>query len=299
MTISHILLRAGALACLSGAAFAQTPSPDWALRLPQQDRVAFRGVLNLDGAGQGPGTMLYPAPGVAGLLVAIATHGALVNSSRNEEKSKIEVEADKVLLPYQDILTGYGHRELLANALPQTAFGHDRKVIGAEEAGGANWVVESTPVFYMTQDQSALVLENQVQIYKPGAAPKQPSYQNMVRVVSQVREHGDLPAYWHDNLGQELKTESASLMAMSLDIALSHAAEATAAPAPPSAFRTFRYRQGKQEVVERAQLVNEQCGRSLLKTLRGWLMSVPLLNRGAAPASSACETVGKVKPAAG
>jgi hypothetical protein len=296
MTISHILLRAGWLACLSGAAYAQTPSPDWALRLPQQDQVAFKGVLNLDGAGQGPGAMLYPAPGVAGLLVAIATHSALVNSSRNDEKSKIEIEADKVLLPYQDVLTGYGQRELLASALPQTVFGHDRKVIGAEEAGGASWVVESTPVFYMTQDQSALVLENQVQIYKPGSTPKQPSYQNMVRVVSQMREHGDLSAYWHDNLGRELKTESASLMAMSLDIALNHAAEATAAP--PAAFRTFRYRQGKQEVVERAQLVNEQCGRSLLKTLRGWLMSVPLLNRSVAPASSSCEAAGKVKPAA-
>lgn len=41
-------------------------------------------------------------------------------------------------------------------------------------------------------------------------------------------------------------------------------------------FRTIRYVEGTAEKMERAQLVSEHCGRLVIKTLRGSLMSVPV-----------------------
>jgi len=257
---------------------------DWTLRLPPQEAVQFRGVVNYDKAGQGPGTMLYPAPGLMGMLAAVATHGVLVSSSLEQKRSEIEIAADKVLDPYQDLLTGYTHKELMQSALELTAPGPKKRLLSVEDPASGDWLVESVPTFSMTQDQSALVLDNTVAVYRCGTAP-QAGYQSKIRVISASVEHDNLSAYWH--AGRRLREEAAALLAQSLDIALTAATAATpAAAAPAASFRTVRYREGKQEVMERAQVLNEQCGRSLIKNLRGWLMSIPTRQTGCGANSS-------------
>jgi hypothetical protein len=52
-------------------------------------------------------------------------------------------------------------------------------------------------------------------------------------------------------------------------------------------FRTIRYLEGTAEKMERAQLINEHCGRLLIKTLRGSLMSVPA--KASAPRGSSAD----------
>lgn len=274
------------LCCLAGAAPAQEASSPmhWALRLPQQEIVVFKGVVNFDAAGTSGGAMLYPAPNLIGMLAAVATHGVLINSARNGKKSEIEIAADKVLDAYRDIIDSYRSRELMQQAVALARAGQERRLVGSADLVDAGWLVESQAVFSMTQDQSALVLDNTVAIYRPGAA--QPSYQNTVLVVSSASEHSDLPAYWHGDQGRRLKDESAGLLAQSLDIAL---ADATLAPpAKPASFHTVHYQQGRQEAMERAQVLSEHCGRSLIRNLRGWLMSIPTPNHGQA-AAAPCE----------
>lgn len=286
MTAIVRIVLAGGLLLASGMpaqAAEDTAAPSatpliWALRLPPLDAVQFHGAVNYDNAGQGPGTMLYPAPGLAGFLVAIATHGVLVSSSLDHKRTEIEIAADKVLDPYQDLLTGYTHKDLMQSALERTTLGQDKHLLGTADPASGDWVVESLPVFSMTQDQSALVLENTVAIYRRGTPP-QSGYQSTIRVVSDAVEQADLPAYWH--AGRRLREESAALLAQSLDIALTVATgSAPAMAAPAASFRTVRYQEGKKEVMERAQVIKEQCGRSLIKNLRGWLMSIPLLKHG-------------------
>jgi hypothetical protein len=87
----------------------------------------------------------------------------------------------------------------------------------------------------------------------------------------------DLAAHWGDDEARTLKAESAQLMALSLAIALAQS-DAPVAPAGTASapFRTVRYLQGKKELFERAQVLDEHCGRALIRNLRGWLMSVPL-----------------------
>ena len=138
----------------------------------------------------------------------------------------------------------------------------------------------------MTQDQRALVLDNVISVYQPGEMAK-PLYQTTIRVVSQPRTEQDVEAVWKDNAGAALKAESTSLLAHSLTLALHEAGKPAADEGAPT-FRTVRYREGEVEKMERAHVVSQACDRQVIKTLRGWLMSVPSPSV-ADPSAAACE----------
>ena len=252
------------------------------LRLPKDDKVVYRGVVNLDGAGVGNAQMLYPAPNAAIALAAVLTHGAVVGSMRDGQKEKLQEAADKVLLPYQKVLGTYKHQELMRRALEKTLTGGSKKLVESSEKPGAEWFVESAPVFSITQDQTAIILDNSISIYAPGASSAA-AYQNTVRVVSQPKDETDLASFWNANDGASLKEESAGLLAESLDIILSEVAGGPNKEDNP--YRTVRYLEGTTEKMERGQVIRERCGRTLIKTLRGGLMSVPA-RRSTAPAAA-------------
>lgn len=259
--------------------------PSWALRLPKTEPVLFRGVVNLDNAGSGPGAMMYPAPGVAGLLVAIVTHGVIMESVKSAEKTRLQTEADQVLAPYQEWLKGFQHRELMQRGLEKTALGERKRLaeVGSEDA--TDWVIDSTPVYSMTQDHSALILDNILTIRRPGALGAVP-YQNTVRVVSQSRTADDLQAVWGAEQGALLKEESVRLFAQSLDMGLADAQKPSSAAS--RAHKTVRYLEGRQEKMERGEVLDDRCGRVVIKTLRGWLMSVPAQSSSTMAGASPC-----------
>lgn len=261
-----------------------TKDSSWSLRLVKDDKVVFRGVVSLDTAGTGTGSIMYPGDaGVGGFLVAVATHGLISESAKNNQKAKLQDEADKVLLPYETILSNYKNRELMQKGLQKTSAGGRKKLIEFSEIPGAEWLVESVPVFLMTQDRSAIILVNNISIYAPDSLSTT-AYQNIIKVVSEVKEGKDLVNLWTTNQGEKLKEESASLLAQSLDIAISELAGASNASNNPQ--KTFRYLEGHSEKMERGQLVSEQCNRVVIKTLRGGLISAP--TRREANNSSRC-----------
>lgn len=260
-------------ACLPGMAAAQ--ATDWSLRVPATETVAFRGVVNLDAAGGKSGAILYPAPSAAGLLAAVIVHGLLVESTRNSEKQALQTAADKVLAPYLPTLESFRHQDLMARALARTSWAGDKRLVSATEPPGGRWLVESGPQYSITQDRRALVLDNTVSVWRPDPGGK-PVYQAVVRVVSQSRTEEDLDAFWSGRNGESLKEESASLLAHSLDLALRDAARNPAAEETP--FKTVRYQEGEVEKIERAQMVSRTCRRHVVRTLRGWLLSVPAVD---------------------
>lgn len=133
------------------------------------------------------------------------------------------------------------------------------------------------PVFSLTQDETALVLDNVISISQPGAA----SYVNTIRIVSAPSQAPNLVQYWSANQGEKLKSLSVGLVADSLQIAMKGANGSFGGETPT--YKTVRYLEGKTEKMERAQLLGEQCNRALIKTLRGWLMSVPVERTDAGP----------------
>jgi len=282
--VASVILVAPAAAADDAAQAQPQPRPaearNWALRLPQEDKVVYRGVVNFDNAGVGGGSMLYPAPNIGGFLAAVIAHGIITEGIKQEQQEKLQRAADTVLVPYRDVLRDYTHRDLMRRALEKSTVGGRKKLVEVAEAPGADWLIESASAFLMTQDQSALILDNAVSIYRPDA-PSAPAYQNIVRVVARASDAEELVRYWTANDGERLKEESASLFAESLDIVIGQLAAAPGKDEP--SYRTIRYLEGRAEKMERAQPLSERCSRLLIKTLRGWLMSVPSKPAVAAP----------------
>lgn len=267
------------------------PAPRaWALRLPPVDKVVFRGGVSHDAAGLGAGSMLYGAPGVAGFFAAVLTHGLITSALREKQKDQLQSEADRVLEPFVPVLNAFTHQQLMADALARTTVGGAKRLVAAAEPVAADWLIESAPVFSMTQDQRAIVLDNVLRIFAPGGATV--VYAQTVRVVSvplvlpvasaaRAASAASEPAgasgmapVWLESQGRRVTDESVALFAESLDIALREAAGPAVADTAPH--KTFRYPEGGSEKMERAQLVAERCGRTLIRTLRGWLMSIPI-----------------------
>jgi hypothetical protein len=265
---------------VSGVA-AQEGSAEWSLRMPSSELVAYRGVASYDAAGSGPGAMMYPGgAGVAGLLVGILTHAAIVESGKAAEKTRIQAQADQVLQPFREQLAEFRYPQLLQMALRPLSAGPKLLPPGTE----AGWVISSLPVFSMTADRQALVLDNEVALFRPGASAK-PMYSGTVRVVSAPRGTVDPVAEWSAPAEGTtlLKQESARMVAHSIQLALRDALHPT--PNAGGAHRTIRYRQGDEDKMERAQPLETLCQRIVMRNLRGWLMSVPVRPEGAGSAA--------------
>lgn len=294
--LMHLMVRACRLGCwvlcfalaplAQGAEEAPAPGvvsrsvPDttaWRVRTPAEDKVAYRGVVSFEKAGIGGMGILYPAPNLVGFFAAVLTHGLIADSAQEKKKAEMRAEADKVLLPYQPVLEKITHGPLFEQGLAKTTRGAAKKLLGASEAVvQGEWIIETVPVFSMTQDERALVLDNAIAVRSP-EAPTVVLYQNVVRVVSSPRPTPEdktaLLNFWTADDGLMLRQESASLFAESVDLVLAELAKGP--DTVEVAQKTIRYPEGGGEKMERAALVGERCDRVVLKTLRGGLMSVP------------------------
>ena len=258
----------GLLALAGGAKAADGP---WWWRMPAAPEVVWRGTLPTEGGAVGMGTQigLYPVFGVGGLLVAIFTHAAISQSVQSAERKKAQDDADKVLAPYGAALKAWPASALweAARAAAPAALALNLWDGQAPPTGGL--VVEAAPVYTMAQDEGVLVLDVAVKfVPSPGATP----LETVVRVVSSPHDAADARAHWSADESQRLKSTAAAMLAHALHTAITHA-RAPAGDTPP---RTHRYLQGSVERTERAQQLGGDCSRAVLRTLRGWLLSVPL-----------------------
>jgi hypothetical protein len=229
----------------------------------------FRGVLNKDGAGMGAGAMLYPAPGLAGLFAAVLTHAAVNSSVQSAEMRKLQAAADEVLKRYAPALDAMAADDLLAQTRAALA-PHGLAV----RPGWVNANLELTPVFLMTQDRRAVLLDVAAQ-FNDGTTGR--PRQLGMRVVSDPRgQQAEGQDDWASDESAlkkvcvELLTRAVRHMLDSVD---------PARPAPTaSAERTVRFAEGGALRMERSKVLEQRCGRALLLTLSDTLMSVPLVN---------------------
>jgi hypothetical protein len=261
-----------ALVALIGLTPARAEPPPLVLALAGDVAPAWRGIGADEAAGaQGLG-MLYPAPNAAGLLAAILTHALLVDSQRSAARDAAQAEADKVLAPHAAAIAALQGEALMAavrQALPAPV----------QEASRGK-VVQMQPRFALAADARTLVLDNVIRVHDAETAAVA-RFENTVRVIATPRGEDDPQARWAADEGRALRDEGVALLAHSVQIALAPL------PAPDAqAFRTQRYRFGTAQKMERGQPVAEGCARVVLRTLRDWLMSVPV---AVAPDAAACE----------
>ncbi|HEY0819942.1 MAG TPA: hypothetical protein VGD46_14255 [Rhizobacter sp.] len=250
----------------------------WLVRTPAEAKVQFRGLASFEDAAIGPHGMVYPAPNLIGFLAAIAVHGAISGSVQDKKQAAIREAADKVLVSYQPVLDTLSHTTLMPAALAKTARGGPKRHV-AEGEHAHQWVIESVPVFSMTQDQRALVLDNAFVVRAPEKdAPV--VYRNVVRVVTRPLPAGDekspVSEAWLAEDGRRLREQSIELLGESIDLMFGELARGPGAPEEREQ-KTVRYPEGGAIRMERASPLAERCDRVVLKTLRGWVMSVPRL----------------------
>lgn len=246
-------------------------TPTWIVRLPEIETIDYRGIVNLDSAGNGVGGMLYPAPNLVGLLAAVVTHGILNESSKSSQKTEMQLNADRFLLPYQETLLSFRQRELAQSGLERTSIKGSRLLAFPEKITN-EWVIEANPIFFVTSDENAIILDNAITLSQMGADPST-AFMTVIRVISSPKSDATLSKFWMTEKGEKIKEESINLYAQSLEIALMEFNQRGSDDGIP--YKTIRYREGSVEKMERGKLISQRCNRMLIKTLRGHLMSVP------------------------
>ena len=264
----------------------------FSLRQPKAEQVLFQGVISHAADGGHSSPMLYQMPagaGIVGLFAAILAHGAVSESARSIAMSKEQQAANLVLTPYQAVLASFSNRELMQRALDQLSDTPQKTLLPAGDDGATGWIIESAPVFSMTQDQSAIVLDNALVIRQQGHSD--PLLQTVVRVVSNAHPGENTKDSWLAEEGRPLKDECVQMYAHSLHLVLQSLAPPSADQGEPQQ-KTFRYVEGGTHKSERAQLVALGCHRAIVRTLRGALMSIPQAPESteeAADKSATCE----------
>ena len=270
-----------AVACVIGDATAQeaitgnlastATVPGFTFRMPDEDRIVYHGMVDRDRAGLGAQAFLYPATGLVGLAAAVITHGIVVNATRDKLQARLKAEADELAAPYVDSAADFRYRDLLAASFERMSTSGGKTLAGAEGVTSSRWLVDHRPVFLISRDQRAVVLESHVTIHATDR-PDRPLYENVLRVVSAPAPPDDPLQYWTGEHGLKLRETTAALMAEALDIAI---AQSTASASTATTPRTIRYQEGGVERFERGEVLGEGCGRVLVRTLRGWIMSAP------------------------
>lgn len=265
---------AGGLCMVAGAEIAGAAPCGGAgtLRLPENALVAFYGDVDYDKAGLSEAGILYPAPSALGLLAGIMTHGIVESKMKSAQKQHMRDEADKVLVPYRDYLRQYEYRDLMARGLAAMSMA-DFKLMAHRDKSGNGAIIDTTPVYFFSQDARTLMLLNTFEIVDPAATATMPE-KTTVKIVAAARTEPDMQAYWLANDAGALADISANMFGESVRLAIAdHCGKFTDRTSP---YRTVRYAVGGAVRMERAQVLEESAERILMRTLRGWLMSVPV-----------------------
>jgi hypothetical protein len=247
--------------------------------VPADGAVPWRGIPGTaGGAVGGAGAILYPGgAGLVGFFAAILTHGAIASSAQSAERKRVQDEADKVLLPYENLL-----RDLTLPKLWQAAQAHlaSRAATpavtlapGAAASAAAPTVTaepattgQARPMFALSQDSRTMVLDLDV-VLGGAAAPTT----TVIRVIAApLADSSEAVAHWTRNDGQALKGNATAMLAHALDLAQRHLA---VAPNDDVPMRSHRYIAAGETRIERGQLLSSACGRIVIRTLRGGVMS--------------------------
>jgi hypothetical protein len=187
----------------------------------------------------------------------------------------LQQEADKVLVPYAEILKDLSNKELASQALQQLQL-QEVEIADAKAKTKTAWRVAVQPAFTLSEDGSVIWLVN---TFTVSAAEKPKSaYTLTTKVFSETAPDTEREAFWSGDNGARLRDTSVMLFAESIGLMLR---ELTEGPREVDmAHQTVRYMEGSVEKMERAQIGYNNCERVVLKTLRGWAMSLPLESLG-------------------
>jgi hypothetical protein len=240
----------------------------WTWRVLGDGAVPIRGALDRDRAGGGAQGVIYPGSNALVFLTAVLTHAAINAGARQVEDERLQREADRLLDLLRDILADITPTHLaqqVAARWPGSAVG--RLTDPSDRA--ERWSVDISPFFVLSQDARALTLDARVAVWSEprGAAP---AALRVVRLVSDPVSSDEPIEFWRARSGEALRRVTAGLVAEAIKIAIEDRVVSDDLPQ-----RTVRYRDGSEERIERGHVVRTVCNRIQMRSLRGWLLSIP------------------------
>ena len=254
------------------------------LKLPSGP-VVFLGKADLTDNSGGGAQMMYPGYNAAGFLAAIFTHAAISGSVQNKQKTDRQNLANKVLEPYRLVIEKLSNPALMDDNLSvwqpnEVAFSLAR-FDAAKKYRQDEIILECLPAFILSANEETLVLRTTVAFYHVGQE-KNPIYQNQIEVFSDRLVTDKPREYWLNENGAEFTVAVKWLFAESMRIAVDDAfTRIDQAPRPDE---NFKYVEGTEIGFERGSRVGTSENRILIRTLRGWLKSIPI-NRLTLPLS--------------
>jgi hypothetical protein len=263
------LFKAAAVCAVAVSACQAATPAQLAWLVPAEQPVTWRAMPVSGSPGSQAGGMAYPAPNLAGFLLAIATHAVLQKSADEAGQRSRENAAEAVLQPYQALLSGW-RQDRLARVAVQHLNLHGPVEVVDETAPTPGLVVRTVPVFRLEALERAVVLDNAITIHDPTRATK--VFEGVIRVIGQPVTAESPRLAWLDQEGRTLEIEAARLLAHSVEVAL---VAARTAPPAAAAFKTQRFQFATEVKMERAAVVAPLCERLVMVTLRDTWLSAP------------------------
>jgi hypothetical protein len=227
------------------------------------------------------GPMLYPAANGGMFIASIITHAVLEQSMDDAEKSRLEEQSNAVLTRYASVISNFSTSALLEDSLELIQLDGQFSLVKAnhpfdekELATNENqWIIRSEPIFYMAQDEQSILLKNRIAVYSNNQQ-KMPIYQNIAEVIStdDIQSNQD-NNYWLDGEPVNLQRVSIELFSESIEMVMADLISKLSGPHDQE--KTFKFDQGGKISYERGVLVAKNDERTTIRTLRGWLKSVP------------------------
>lgn len=235
------------------------------IKLAYDSPLEFRGAYKKNNSVE-HGAMMYDgSAGAGGFLAQIIVHAAVSSSAQKKKLTEQQQQANQILTPLQNVLGSFT-QEILVHK-------HHHYSFSDGEDSSSIIVLESQPVFFLSQNLKAIYLKHKVLLRKQGE--KDALYKNMIEVISpEIVNENPYEALQKDS-GALLVEISKTLYEDSLSFAIADARGQYNDLGVTQ--KSFKFYQGGQLRVERGSNISEESNsdKSVIRNLRGWLVAIP------------------------
>ena len=229
----------------------------------------FYGLPDLKVKDGKPGSMIYLADaGIEGLIIQILVHGLVANEVKKKKQLQAQQEADRVLAAYDQPIGRNTHHRLVKFALRN--YPRDDltfSVIGNDTPDEDFIVAETSPSFFMSQDEKTIVLRHRLKA-SLSSAPDEVIFENSAR-TSSSRPYQGTDGWFGDSdaafraTTQRLYSVTFKALIRELYGRLNNQA---------SNEKTYKYYIGDERFYERASQIEETCRSRMIRNLRGHIL---------------------------
>ena len=206
------------------------------------------------------GSMMYSgAAGLAGFAAQIAAHAAAEEGSRNSQYNERQLEANKILVEFNEVISALTEKELF-NSIS------DFKTADILSFVNTNYVLKTNPVFNISQDLNTLTVSVTFTLLDLTTNSKV-VYENMVEVLDTSTVPGTEKRIKSSNLKEKL----IGVYNKSLNIVLTDIVSPVKSKGNKMA--NFKIYTGEIFRFERGELLVSLCGDKVVRNLRGWLIA--------------------------